>query len=94
MYDVQLFHRTQLTGDIQVLIHALQVGGIAVRDVVFVPATGFNKTYHLKAPVDGILGLSFQEGSQGPSRSAPNTNLIREPVFSIYIKKWVALALL
>jgi hypothetical protein len=67
---------TQLTGRIQVAIHALQV-----------PANGF-----YQAPVDGILGLFFQEGSQGPSRATPNNNLIQEPTFSLYIKKWVASA--
>jgi hypothetical protein len=73
----------------------LQVGGIAIPDVKFVPVTDFKLTYQMKAPadriltapVDGILGLSFQKGSQSPSLSAPNTNLIRQPVFSLYMKK-------
>ncbi|KDR06735.1 pepsin A-like [Zootermopsis nevadensis] len=60
----------------------LTVGGIRIPDFAFVPANGF-----YQAPVDGILGLSFQEGSQGPSRATPNNNLIREPTFSLYIKK-------
>jgi hypothetical protein len=63
----------------------LQVEGLA-ENVLFVPAIGFNQTYHLEAPIDGILGLSFQGDAQGLLRS-PKTNLINVPVFSFYIKK-------
>ncbi|XWS42279.1 hypothetical protein CRYUN_Cryun16bG0001300 [Craigia yunnanensis] len=69
----------------------VEVGGLVVKDQVFIEATREGSLTFVLAKFDGILGLGFQEISVGNATpvwyNMVNQDLVREEVFSFWLNR-------